>query len=134
MDAIDSAVDPLREFSKDSVRLVKRCHKPDRKGGVPYSYWIRRDGIRWVFREVDLHSDQQHHRWVWLGNASYLIYAFGCVWLDSIVALELDNPIPIPIPIPKLGCFFDIMPCGDLSLVQENRGYPVEQCFVTNNV
>ncbi|KAI5341418.1 hypothetical protein L3X38_020692 [Prunus dulcis] len=23
--------DPLREFSKDSVRLVKRCHKPDRK-------------------------------------------------------------------------------------------------------
>ncbi len=32
MDAIDSVVDPLREFSKDSIRLVKRCHKPDRKG------------------------------------------------------------------------------------------------------
>lgn len=32
MDALDSAVDPLREFAKDSVRLVKRCHKPDRKG------------------------------------------------------------------------------------------------------
>lgn len=32
MDAIDSVFDPLREFSKDSVRLVKRCHKPDRKG------------------------------------------------------------------------------------------------------
>ncbi|CAA6667145.1 unnamed protein product [Spirodela intermedia] len=31
MDAVDSAVDPLREFAKDSVRLVKRCHKPDRK-------------------------------------------------------------------------------------------------------
>ncbi|GAB4860433.1 hypothetical protein Ancab_035592 [Ancistrocladus abbreviatus] len=31
MDALDSVVDPLREFSKDSVRLVKRCHKPDRK-------------------------------------------------------------------------------------------------------
>ncbi|KAI3954163.1 hypothetical protein MKW98_017987 [Papaver atlanticum] len=31
MEAIDSAVDPLREFAKDSVRLVKRCHKPDRK-------------------------------------------------------------------------------------------------------
>ncbi|KAK7276465.1 hypothetical protein RIF29_17604 [Crotalaria pallida] len=31
MDAIDSVFDPLREFSKDSVRLVKRCHKPDRK-------------------------------------------------------------------------------------------------------
>uniref|UniRef100_I1PJX8 Uncharacterized protein n=1 Tax=Oryza glaberrima TaxID=4538 RepID=I1PJX8_ORYGL len=30
MDAVDSVVDPLREFAKDSVRLVKRCHKPDR--------------------------------------------------------------------------------------------------------
>jgi hypothetical protein len=32
MDAVDSVVDPLREFAKDSIRLVKRCHKPDRKG------------------------------------------------------------------------------------------------------
>jgi preprotein translocase subunit Sss1 len=32
MDAVDSVVDPLREFAKDSVRLVKRCHKPDSKG------------------------------------------------------------------------------------------------------
>ncbi|VAI90730.1 unnamed protein product [Triticum turgidum subsp. durum] len=32
MDAVDSVVDPLREFAKDSVRLVKRCHKPDHKG------------------------------------------------------------------------------------------------------
>ncbi|KAL9288022.1 putative protein translocase complex, SecE/Sec61-gamma subunit [Arabidopsis thaliana] len=31
MDAIDSVVDPLRDFAKDSIRLVKRCHKPDRK-------------------------------------------------------------------------------------------------------
>ncbi|KAH7833569.1 hypothetical protein Vadar_007699 [Vaccinium darrowii] len=31
MDALDSVFDPFREFSKDSVRLVKRCHKPDRK-------------------------------------------------------------------------------------------------------
>ncbi|KAF8036972.1 hypothetical protein BT93_B0024 [Corymbia citriodora subsp. variegata] len=31
MDAVDSVVDPLRDFAKDSVRLVKRCHKPDRK-------------------------------------------------------------------------------------------------------
>jgi protein transport protein SEC61 subunit gamma and related proteins len=35
MDAIDSVVDPLRDFAKDSVRLVKRCHKPDRKGRSP---------------------------------------------------------------------------------------------------
>ncbi|KAK0588395.1 hypothetical protein LWI29_000452 [Acer saccharum] len=31
MDAIDNVFDPLRDFAKDSVRLVKRCHKPDRK-------------------------------------------------------------------------------------------------------
>ncbi|XP_057778965.1 protein transport protein Sec61 subunit gamma-1-like [Salvia miltiorrhiza] len=31
MDALDSVFDPLRDFSKDSIRLVKRCHKPDRK-------------------------------------------------------------------------------------------------------
>ncbi|KAG4202432.1 hypothetical protein ERO13_A05G338200v2 [Gossypium hirsutum] len=27
----NNVFDPLREFAKDSVRLVKRCHKPDRK-------------------------------------------------------------------------------------------------------
>ncbi|KAF8095048.1 hypothetical protein N665_0343s0008 [Sinapis alba] len=31
IDAIDSVVDPLRDFANDSIRLVKRCHKPDRK-------------------------------------------------------------------------------------------------------
>ncbi|KAI4968350.1 hypothetical protein ZWY2020_058005 [Hordeum vulgare] len=35
MDAVDSVVEPLREFAKDIVRLVKRCHKPDRKGKDP---------------------------------------------------------------------------------------------------
>lgn len=35
MDALDSVFDPLRDFAKDSVRLVKRCHKPDRKGELP---------------------------------------------------------------------------------------------------
>ncbi|GAB2213405.1 hypothetical protein Droror1_Dr00021447 [Drosera rotundifolia] len=31
MDSLDSVVDPLRDLAKDSVRLVKRCQKPDRK-------------------------------------------------------------------------------------------------------
>ncbi|XP_008236925.1 PREDICTED: protein transport protein Sec61 subunit gamma-like isoform X2 [Prunus mume] len=31
MDAIDLVVDPLIEFSKDNIRLVKRCCNPDRK-------------------------------------------------------------------------------------------------------
>ncbi|XP_052108280.1 protein transport protein Sec61 subunit gamma-1-like [Arachis duranensis] len=31
MDAIDSVFEPLKGFSKDNVRLIKRCHKPDDK-------------------------------------------------------------------------------------------------------
>ncbi|GKV50263.1 hypothetical protein SLEP1_g56975 [Rubroshorea leprosula] len=31
MDAIDTVFDPLRDFAKDSVRLVKRCRKSDGK-------------------------------------------------------------------------------------------------------
>merc|ERR1712180_36930 len=31
MDQITAALEPAKEFAKDSVRLVKRCTKPDRK-------------------------------------------------------------------------------------------------------
>ncbi|KAL2907088.1 Protein transport protein Sec61 subunit gamma-2 [Bienertia sinuspersici] len=31
MDVIDTTFDPLIDFAKDGVRLVKRCHKSDRK-------------------------------------------------------------------------------------------------------
>merc|ERR1711936_46941 len=31
MDQIVTALEPLKQFSKDSVGLVKRCTKPDRK-------------------------------------------------------------------------------------------------------
>lgn len=32
MDQITQFVEPMKQFSKDSIRLVKRCTKPDRKG------------------------------------------------------------------------------------------------------
>ena len=32
MDSVMMAIEPLRGFTKDSVRLVNRCTKPDRKG------------------------------------------------------------------------------------------------------
>jgi protein transport protein SEC61 subunit gamma-like protein len=32
MDQVMSFVEPGRQFAKDSIRLVKRCTKPDRKG------------------------------------------------------------------------------------------------------
>lgn len=31
MDQVVQFIDPVRQFSKDSIRLVKRCTKPDRK-------------------------------------------------------------------------------------------------------
>ncbi|XVF09946.1 hypothetical protein REPUB_Repub07fG0141100 [Reevesia pubescens] len=31
MDAPDFVVDPLRDFTKDSIHLTKRCHKPNHK-------------------------------------------------------------------------------------------------------
>lgn len=34
MDQIIQFVEPVRQFSKDSIRLVKRCTKPDKKGKI----------------------------------------------------------------------------------------------------
>lgn len=45
MDQISNALEPCKQFAKDSLRLVKRCTKPDRKGNEinktnEYSYRI----------------------------------------------------------------------------------------------
>jgi hypothetical protein len=40
----ETVVKPLKEFGKNSVRLVKRCTKPDRKGELPSSTWKVDDG------------------------------------------------------------------------------------------
>jgi preprotein translocase subunit Sss1 len=32
MDHVQSVVEPGKKFAKDSIRLVKKCTKPDRKG------------------------------------------------------------------------------------------------------
>ena len=34
MDIVQDYVKPLKEFAKDSIRLVKRCTKPDLKGST----------------------------------------------------------------------------------------------------
>ncbi len=47
MDVGDVVVKPLKDFAKNSARLVKRCTKPDRKGGA------RRDANRsFAFRST----------------------------------------------------------------------------------
>ena len=40
MDQIAQYVEPMRQFSKDSIRLVKRCTKPDRKGNNVYYFIV----------------------------------------------------------------------------------------------
>lgn len=32
MEHLQALIDPSKQFAKDSIRLVKRCTKPDRKG------------------------------------------------------------------------------------------------------
>lgn len=34
MDQVKKLTEPGRQFAKDSIRLVKRCTKPDRKGNT----------------------------------------------------------------------------------------------------
>lgn len=34
MDQVTKFIEPGRQFAKDSIRLVKRCTKPDRKGKI----------------------------------------------------------------------------------------------------
>ncbi|VDM23407.1 unnamed protein product [Wuchereria bancrofti] len=34
MDHLQALIDPSKQFAKDSIRLVKRCTKPDRKGNT----------------------------------------------------------------------------------------------------
>ncbi|KAL2934383.1 Protein transport protein Sec61 subunit gamma-2 [Bienertia sinuspersici] len=42
MDALDSVVDPLREFSRDSIRLVKRCTSQIAKVLVKFGVRVKR--------------------------------------------------------------------------------------------
>ena len=37
MEMVQEYIKPLREFAKDSMRLVKRCTKPDIKGKFTYT-------------------------------------------------------------------------------------------------
>ena len=45
MDQIIQTVEPVRQFAKDSIRLVKRCTKPDKKGMI-YVHVLRQIQIK----------------------------------------------------------------------------------------
>ena len=50
MDQVQKTLEPCKEFVKDSVRLVKRCTKPDRKG----KWWYGLSPIR-LLNHYSLH-------------------------------------------------------------------------------
>ncbi len=82
MDQVWAYVKPLKDFSKDSMRLVKRCTKPDIKGkfvmtwalyvsslrhnfvcrisenSSGYSGGVCHHGIHWILCEADPHTHQ----------------------------------------------------------------------------
>merc|ERR1711872_249950 len=66
MDQIVTALEPLKQFSKDSVRLVKRCTKPDRKEfqkiAIATAIGFALMGFIGFFCEAHPHPYQQHHR------------------------------------------------------------------------
>ncbi len=35
MEHVQAVIEPGKKFAKDSIRLVKKCTKPDRKGSFP---------------------------------------------------------------------------------------------------
>ncbi|KAI5000272.1 hypothetical protein ZWY2020_004861 [Hordeum vulgare] len=99
MDAVDSVVEPLREFAKDIVRLVKRRPwvGPARKASLvfrsgSFSSLARSDPdsarrvhqggraddgrVRRLLRQPHLQPHQQHHRRLSLGYARVLIPSF----------------------------------------------------------
>lgn len=42
MDQVTKFIEPGKQFAKDSIRLVKRCTKPDRKGELSTYYIVFR--------------------------------------------------------------------------------------------
>ena len=82
MEQVFAYVKPLKDFSKDSMRLVKRCTKPDLKGnvgmnGLPelslcdknrisedrtcYFGWICHHGVHRILCQADPYTNQQYH-------------------------------------------------------------------------
>ncbi|KAK8664075.1 hypothetical protein V6N13_083878 [Hibiscus sabdariffa] len=81
MDAIDSVFDPLREFAKDSVRLVKKCHKPDQKEFTKVASYLSplTTLLLDLDRKRDNHMNFQHegHRLkTWVGLLVFFIFTF----------------------------------------------------------
>ncbi|GAQ80788.1 hypothetical protein KFL_000620220 [Klebsormidium nitens] len=87
MDSAEFVTKPIKNFAKDSIRLINRCQKPDRKVDTLLNLdWrvfedCHSDGVgddchgfHRLLCEADLHPNQQHHR----GNV------IACIrWGDS---------------------------------------------------
>ena len=76
---MDSVVLPLKDFAKNSVRLVKRCTKPDRRGMTWNSrmssaslgvYVVSRSGTALVQSSTRYAAAQLSASWLWASSAS----------------------------------------------------------------
>lgn len=56
MDVSEVAVKPIKDFARSSIRLVKKCTKPDRKGGSPPGRAIARRGVHAALIGCDIRS------------------------------------------------------------------------------
>mmetsp|Transcript_40974 Transcript_40974/g.67786 ORF Transcript_40974/g.67786 Transcript_40974/m.67786 type:complete len:95 (+) Transcript_40974:66-350(+) len=65
MDQITNALEPCKQFAKDSMRLVKRCTKPDRKEfqkiALATAIGFAIMGFIGFFCQTHSHPHQQHH-------------------------------------------------------------------------
>ena len=64
---MDEIIDAPKNFIKESIQLLGKCEKPDRRGfqvNRIYSscssnrHGILNDWVHWIFREIDPHSNQ----------------------------------------------------------------------------
>lgn len=73
MDQIQQAIEPCKEFCKDSVRLVKKCTKPDRKGLYLFiSFYSFRTLL--AFNTVTKKYGGCVVSSIWKGNGVYTVY------------------------------------------------------------
>ena len=64
MDQIKKLTEPSRQFTKDSIRLVKRCTKPDRKGKK--SYPSKSFGLKFILNQSNLFRNLYRNPSEWI--------------------------------------------------------------------
>lgn len=109
MDLAQDYVKPLKEFAKDSIRLVKRCTKPDLKGSPPlprtlykffsffriskdcfcYSCRFCYNGLHWFLCKAHSYSHQQYFGVSFFASFPNFFYFLVAAELQYIYLIHL---------------------------------------------